>query len=407
MCASVKKLLSAPTLFACWLRRQCRGVTMDNAEALFAKLMAIRKNADTLAQSKGFLDWTRVEHYFSKYAVIRDALIEGMPELYADLPTHELPAFAKELLSQGQFISPRALKELNEDIDYVLEVRAHANREALAKGKPMTLDLFISHSNKDADVAKALIELLQAACSIPANRIRCTSVDGYKLDIGTSVEAQLRQEVHDAFTFIGLITPSSVQSAYVAFELGARWGADLHIAPLLAKGADASYLRGPLSGINALNCSSANEVYQLVSNISKRLNVQPSQFAVYSEHVTRLVTLSNVAPDAVEGSTAKPPTRTKANYTEVDVINELSAYIGKNIVENKYKPIFVNFQHLDNEIGFESGASEKHIEKAANMANCDATNKGGQTCTINYRVALPAVGGIKSPFESPLRANDW
>jgi len=42
-------------------------------------------------------------------------------------------------------------------------------------------DVFIGHGSGDARIAIPLAELLRSALNIPAGRIRCTSVDRYRL----------------------------------------------------------------------------------------------------------------------------------------------------------------------------------------------------------------------------------
>jgi hypothetical protein len=161
--------------------------------------------------------------------------------------------------------------------------------------KPMstvkpTISVFISHSSKDVGVASALIELLRNALGLRADDIRCTSVDGYRLTGGANTETQLRQEVNTAKAFIGLITKESLSSPYVMFELGARWGAGLHMLPLLA-GVDPSYVRGPLAGINALSCSNDSQIYQMVSDIAKELDIAVQSTAANVTYVKRLAEL--------------------------------------------------------------------------------------------------------------------
>jgi hypothetical protein len=63
-----------------------------------------------------------------------------------------------------------------------------------------------------------------------ANQIRCSRVDGYRLPVGVDTQVKLREEVNAAKVVVGLITPSSLNSHYVMFELGARWGANLFFA---------------------------------------------------------------------------------------------------------------------------------------------------------------------------------
>lgn len=157
------------------------------------------------------------------------------------------------------------------------------------------LDIFISHSSEDRVIAEALIGLLRAALNISPDRIRCTSVDGYRLPAGAYTGDQLRQEVNEATVFIGLITKASVQSAYVLFELGARWGARLHLAPVLAGGADPKLLRGPLSDFNSLSCDVKAQILQLVSDVAKAIGRSPNNPATYQKDVDRLYELSTKA----------------------------------------------------------------------------------------------------------------
>ncbi|MFH1108982.1 MAG: hypothetical protein V1790_07295, partial [Planctomycetota bacterium] len=94
----------------------------------------------------------------------------------------------------------------------------------------------------------------------------------------------------EAKTCIGIITPVSVESAYVLFELGARWGADLSIAPILAAGATPSLLRGPLRQTHALSCDKRQDLQQLVSNLAKQLPVKAEEPQVYEKELAALLT---------------------------------------------------------------------------------------------------------------------
>ena len=95
------------------------------------------------------------------------------------------------------------------------------------------MTIFISHSSQDARLAERLVKLLRLAFSLSDAEIRCTSVDGYRLAAGADTNDQLRREVRESRLFLALITPSSVRSSYVLFELGARWGIDRLCFPCL------------------------------------------------------------------------------------------------------------------------------------------------------------------------------
>jgi hypothetical protein len=158
------------------------------------------------------------------------------------------------------------------------------------KGANM-LDIFISHSSSDMEVAEVLIELLRSALTLPAEQIRCTSVDGYRLPIGADTDEELRRELKEAKVFIALISEESIHSTYVLFEMGARWGAEKHLAPLLTPGTKSSILSGPLKSLNALQCDNSSQLHQLVSDLSKILKVPTSSPASYSRFIDRLISI--------------------------------------------------------------------------------------------------------------------
>ena len=149
--------------------------------------------------------------------------------------------------------------------------------------------LFISHASKDALLAERLVDLIRAALNLPAAAIRCSSVDGYRLPGGADTNDQIRQEVHEAEAFIGLVSTASVQSMYVLFELGARWGAKRHLIPLLAPDTGASGLGGPLTGLNALRCDHPAQLHQLVEELSVALSQPLESAASFNKYIVRLM----------------------------------------------------------------------------------------------------------------------
>lgn len=175
--------------------------------------------------------------------------------------------------------------------------------------------VLISHSSKDAELAAALIDLLKSGIGLLAEQIRCTSVDGYRLPVGVNTEAKLREEVKAAAVVIGLVTPNSLSSSYVMFELGARWGAGLFIAPLTA-GIEAGKLSGPLSLINALSANTEAQLHQLLTDIGNQLGLHPQSAASYLRNLTAVRTLADAV---VNTKTVTPvhvaPTKEKLKVT--------------------------------------------------------------------------------------------
>ena len=177
------------------------------------------------------------------------------------------------------------------------------------------LSVLISHSSRDATLALALIDLLQAGLALMPHQIRCSSVDGYRLPVGVNTEKQLREEVNAARVVVGLITPSSLNSQYVMFELGARWGANLFLAPLVA-GVEASKLSGPLSLLNALFANSEAQLHQLVGDIANHLRLPVQPPASYLRHVSAVRTLAGaVANQSAPQAVVPAPVKQKFQVT--------------------------------------------------------------------------------------------
>ncbi len=182
------------------------------------------------------------------------------------------------------------------------------------------IQIFISHSSEDSVVAEHLANLFHTSLHLSKTEIRCTSVDGYRLPVGTNTDEQLRREVLECPVLVGLISQHSFESAYVLFELGARWGKNAFLAPVLAPGVSASVLRGPLSGLNALSCGSSSQIHQLVSDIASQLGLAIEPAATYQGLVDAIVHLEPVENhDAKSKLSHVAPSKThKPNQSSVD-----------------------------------------------------------------------------------------
>lgn len=160
------------------------------------------------------------------------------------------------------------------------------------------IDVFVSHSSQDQTLAKRLVDLFRSALTLRADQIRCTSVDGYRLPVGSDSDEQLRQEILGARAFVGILSPSSLASAYVLFELGARWGAGKQLAPVLAPATTPRDLRGPIAGLNSLRSDSSEQLHQLVQDLGSVLGIPPEAPQVYGPSVDSVLAIAHAAPRA-------------------------------------------------------------------------------------------------------------
>jgi hypothetical protein len=169
--------------------------------------------------------------------------------------------------------------------------------------------IFISHSSRDIEIVSLLITLVRSALNLPAAQIRCTSVDGYRLRGGADTNAQLRHEVNEATVLLGVLSAVSLNSIFVVFELGARWGNGKTFIPLLAPGTPIAVLGGPLAGINSLRLDSEPQIHQLLSELGGHLQVSIETPAVYKPQLDAFLAKAEELQGAAisAGLQAAPP----------------------------------------------------------------------------------------------------
>ena len=195
---------------------------------------------------------------------------------------------------------------------------------------PTSMKVFISHRSIDVDVARLLVELLRKALNLKSADILCTSVDGYRMPGGASVDETLRAKVHDAELLVGIITPTALKSAYVMFELGARWGAEKPMIPLLASGATPEHLGGPLAGLNALDASQIAQIHQLLEEASQHLSVDLEKASSYAANVEELAKSAVTQSSPLEQEPANANTvqlSEDAKELLIEATNDQTGYI--------------------------------------------------------------------------------
>jgi hypothetical protein len=234
------------------------------------------------------------------------------------------------------------------------------------------LKLFVSHSSKDTELVKLLISLLRSALNLKTTEIRCTSVDGYRLSGGANTMDDLRREVHDAQAFIGVISPASLDSLYVAFELGARWGAHKHLLPILVPGADPKMLSGPLAGINALRCDRAGQLHQLIDDLAKQLDLTAEPPAAFQDQIDQIANYKPSHPDFDTGTSTRllDDGRLGAGDANLKPQPQHVQPAGSGFKEDTLKVMDFFFQH-GGELSIEQVASHLRLSKSVTEFHFD------------------------------------
>jgi hypothetical protein len=129
--------------------------------------------------------------------------------------------------------------------------------------------VFISHRHKDQKAARKLIDLLESAFHVGPGDIRCTSVPGYKLAVGSQSAASLQADLNGAEIVMGLIGPDTAESDYVLFELGASWGLRKPTFPLRLAGATFQHVPEVLREKSSLLLEDVTQCLQLVEDVAR------------------------------------------------------------------------------------------------------------------------------------------
>jgi hypothetical protein len=203
--------------------------------------------------------------------------------------------------------------------------------------------ILISHSSSDKDLAESIIDLLRAAMPLSADDITCSSVEGYRLPLGVKTDDELNSQVIGAELLIGLLTCHSLSSAYVLFELGARWGANRPMIPLWA-GIDHSKIEGPIKNVNAASCDNEQQLMQLVAEVAELLGLQTEQPAAYFSQIRAVVQQCDLVSTTTDGH-APSDVPTKADRAVTPEENRRRALVQQKLT-GQSQDVYKILRHL-------------------------------------------------------------
>ena len=210
--------------------------------------------------------WT-ANTYRSQFVPAEIGVVRASPQiglLPVVIGEVETPPFIQDLwVERIPDAEPDTLKDLSEKLD--TSIKKHLEyRNLRKKGRPK---IFISHRHKDEKIVSALVECIRTYFTVDRQDVRCTSVRPYRLPVGENTADRLRDEITEAEVVLGILTTDTLESSYVAFELGSAWGQRVWTCPLLARGADQSHIPDPIRGLSPLFLSNGTECFQLLNDM--------------------------------------------------------------------------------------------------------------------------------------------
>ncbi len=137
------------------------------------------------------------------------------------------------------------------------------------------IQLFVSHSHKDHEIAAGMVDLIETAL-VRDGRILCTShpnrpAYGYPDSDRIDVSEHLREHLSEASCVVALLTPHSLESRWCLFELGGAWARATKTYPLVAGGVTQRHLPAALAGGLFGRLDDRQDLRRLLLNLSMRL----------------------------------------------------------------------------------------------------------------------------------------
>ena len=131
--------------------------------------------------------------------------------------------------------------------------------------------IFISHSERDRELAVPLSGWLQRGLGLDENEVRCTSV--INMGGGSVPATVLRKDIETATAVIGLLTTNSLLSHWAQLEMGAGWFKD-SLIPIRGPGIYVRDLPSPLSDLTTVDFCEQAEMKKLLSDLADDLGTK-------------------------------------------------------------------------------------------------------------------------------------
>ena len=226
--------------------------------------------------------------------------------------------------------------------------------------------LFVSHAASDGELARQLVELIDAVLEMPRDTIRCTSVEGYRLLPGDDTSQTLRQNLQDADVVLGLLTPSSLRSHYVLLELGAAWGFQKVSIPLLTPGVDFSDLPGPFKELHAIKATEQADVTAMLERVEQSCRVAKRvDMSRFFAKVSAFVTGASAPKPVPAGPAVERAGLAVVPQADDDILMNLRGWLKRNEFGTDVTAGHpVAFETIDSEAGVPAGSAARLLQDA-------------------------------------------
>ncbi|MDR3321766.1 MAG: hypothetical protein LBS93_04890, partial [Synergistaceae bacterium] len=166
--------------------------------------------------------------------------------------------------------------------------------------------IFISHAGGDIAIAAALKNFLAESIDIEAEKIFCTCLHDPELAGDAQLSERLKNDITQCGALFAVVTPESVTSGSVLFELGAAWVLGKSLFFICLEGSDFRDLPEPLCGFLAINAEEKDAPVRLTAmcrEVASELGLEMKRGA---DVVASLKALIDAVADRSEQNFAEP-----------------------------------------------------------------------------------------------------
>ena len=152
-------------------------------------------------------------------------------------------------------------------------------------------NIFISHSEKDKEYAKAFVELLEDM-HVPKKRIFCTSLADYGIPLNKDIyEAIKEQFTHNNIYVIFLLSENYYKSAACLNEMGATWVLQKDYTTILLPGYEYTEIRGAINAggigikLDEDTDNLKHRLYQLKNKLEEDFDLQSEEDHIWERRI--------------------------------------------------------------------------------------------------------------------------
>lgn len=145
--------------------------------------------------------------------------------------------------------------------------------------------IFISHSSRDANYAKAVVELLE---SIGISSIFCSSVEGYSIPLGKRFLDYIKEELNKDTLLLFLVSDNFYKSPICLCEMGAAWVKEHRFISILIPPFEYGELKGIIEGHQAFKINDIEKLASFYDVLTQSFKLSPNT-AAWQRKVARFL----------------------------------------------------------------------------------------------------------------------